>query len=118
MKDSGYLMSWKDREFLSWLHTRLTVIHGEDPNYDYMHKLRAIISATPEDKDTPYLFCEEFKESEEPANQVDRDIKAILMHVEAIRNNTSEIIMRQVASSNMTSELLREKNIWMEGDNE
>jgi len=42
-----------DREFLMWLHERLTGVHKESPIVDYMHKLRAIIKATPEDKLTP-----------------------------------------------------------------
>lgn len=33
----------KDREFLIWIHERLEHVHGEDPSFDYMHKLRAII---------------------------------------------------------------------------
>lgn len=41
-----------DREFLRWIHERL-VIHGDDPNLDFMHKLRSIITAIPEDRVTP-----------------------------------------------------------------
>lgn len=33
----------KDRDFLLWIHDRLTAVYGEDPLMDYMHKLRAII---------------------------------------------------------------------------
>lgn len=43
----------RDREFLMWLHARLTEIHGESPLVDYMHKLRAVIRATPADQYTP-----------------------------------------------------------------
>jgi len=43
----------KDREFLMWLHARLTGVHNEDPLIDYMHKLRAIIANTPKDLLTP-----------------------------------------------------------------
>ena len=42
-----------DRDFLIWLHARLTDVHGENPHMDYMHKLRAIIKATPADQLTP-----------------------------------------------------------------
>ena len=42
-----------DRDFLIWLHERLTNTHGENPLVDYMHKLRAIIKETPKDKITP-----------------------------------------------------------------
>jgi len=42
-----------DREFLIWIHARLTDVHGEDKLTDYMHKLRAIIKVTPEDRFTP-----------------------------------------------------------------
>jgi hypothetical protein len=43
----------KDKYFLLWLHERLLKVHGESPYVDYMHKLRAIIQATPEDQETP-----------------------------------------------------------------
>lgn len=43
----------KDQDFLVWLHERLEHVHGEHPQLDYMHKLRAIIKATPKDKVTP-----------------------------------------------------------------
>ncbi len=29
-------------EFLKWIHLRMVEIHGENPNYDYMHKLLKI----------------------------------------------------------------------------
>lgn len=45
----------KDREFLTWLHARLTNVHGESPTTDYMHKLRAIIKSTPADKVSPNM---------------------------------------------------------------
>ena len=44
-----------DRDFLMWLHARLEKVHGENAYYDYMHKLRAIIKATPIDKVTPNM---------------------------------------------------------------
>lgn len=43
----------KDRDFLMWLHERLEHVHGECPLVDYMHKLRAIIRATPAEQLTP-----------------------------------------------------------------
>lgn len=42
-----------DRAFLMWLHERLEHVHHESRYVDYMHKLRAIIEATPEGKYTP-----------------------------------------------------------------
>ena len=42
-----------DKEFLTWLHVRLTNVHGEKSITDYMHKLRAIIKSTDPDKVTP-----------------------------------------------------------------
>lgn len=42
-----------DREFLIWLHARLTDVHGEWQLVDYMHRLRAIIAATPSDRSSP-----------------------------------------------------------------
>lgn len=43
----------KDKEYLMWLHERLEHVHGESPIVDYMHKLRAIIKATPATQETP-----------------------------------------------------------------
>lgn len=40
----------KDKDFLIWLHERLTDVHGESTYADYMHKLRAIIRDTPDDR--------------------------------------------------------------------
>jgi hypothetical protein len=42
----------KDRDFLIWIHERLTQIYGENPQADFMHKLRAIILATPPEQET------------------------------------------------------------------
>lgn len=36
-----------DKQFLQWIHDRLRYEHGENIYMDYMHKLRAIIEATP-----------------------------------------------------------------------
>lgn len=36
-----------DREVLMFLHERLEHIYGENHLFDYMHRLRAIILATP-----------------------------------------------------------------------
>jgi acetylglutamate kinase len=42
-----------DQEFLIWIHQRLVLVHGEGPNVDYMHKLRAIIEQMDHTKTTP-----------------------------------------------------------------
>jgi len=42
----------KDKEFMIWIHERLVGIYGENPLYDYMHKLRAIIKDIPPEQDT------------------------------------------------------------------
>lgn len=42
-----------DKEFLQWIHDRLEFVHNEHHCVDYMHKIRAIIAATPEDQVTP-----------------------------------------------------------------
>jgi hypothetical protein len=34
-----------DKDFLQWILSRLEHVHGENPNYDYMQKLRAIINS-------------------------------------------------------------------------
>lgn len=38
-----------------FLHERLEHVHKENPEVDFMHKLRAIIEATTEDDETPNL---------------------------------------------------------------
>ena len=47
-----------DKEFLKWIHNRLTVVHHENENYDYMHKLRSIINATDQEKITPNIVSQ------------------------------------------------------------
>lgn len=39
-----------DREVLIFLHERLEHVYGESPLFDYMHRLRAIILATPKNE--------------------------------------------------------------------
>ena len=41
-----------DREFLAWIHERLEYVHHENPLIGHMHKLRAIVLATPKDQRT------------------------------------------------------------------
>lgn len=36
-----------DSEFLSWIYDRLVEVHGENPNVDYMRKLKSISSSVP-----------------------------------------------------------------------
>lgn len=43
----------EDKAFLVWLHQRLEHVHHEDPQVDYMGKLRSIIAATPFHVATP-----------------------------------------------------------------
>ena len=43
----------KDQTFLIWLHEHLEMVHGENSCFDYMHKLRALIKATPKEQYTP-----------------------------------------------------------------
>lgn len=45
----------KDREFLTWIHARLQDHHVENPHMDFMHKLRAIILATPKEQTSPQV---------------------------------------------------------------
>lgn len=45
----------KDREFLMWVHARLQE-KGDDPLLDFMHKIRAIIWATPAEQETPNVL--------------------------------------------------------------
>lgn len=54
----------KDREFLKWIHTRLELFNGDDPESDHMHKLMCIIYATPPDRETPIVGCDVFDKLE------------------------------------------------------
>ena len=45
----------KDRDFLIWIHERLEHVHGENPHYGFMHRLRCIIRATPDNQHTPNM---------------------------------------------------------------
>ena len=58
----------KDRDFLVWVHQRLVSIHGENPHSDFMYKLRAIIQATPADRETMNVV---------PTNNIDELLKLI-----------------------------------------
>jgi hypothetical protein len=42
----------KDRDFLIWLHNRLSNVHKEIETMDYMHKLRNIIKETDPERRT------------------------------------------------------------------
>ena len=42
-----------DKDFLKWLHERLVHQHKENPMYDYMHRLRAIINNIDSEKRSP-----------------------------------------------------------------
>ena len=44
-----------DREYLMWLHERLVNEYGVPECADYMHKLRAIIKATPREQRSPNM---------------------------------------------------------------
>lgn len=40
----------EDKTFLQWIHNRLTHLHGENPNVDYMRRLQKIVNATPNEQ--------------------------------------------------------------------
>jgi len=39
-----------DKEFLTWIYERLQFVYNENPLYDYMHRLEAVIEACPIDR--------------------------------------------------------------------
>lgn len=51
----------EDREFLIWIHARLEG-YGDDALCDFMHKLRAIIYATPRGQCTPNVAFNSLEE--------------------------------------------------------
>ena len=42
-----------DREFLEWIRNRLIDIHGENPNFDYMLRLKDVINNA--NNDAPHI---------------------------------------------------------------
>ena len=48
----------KDKDFLEWIYSRLKNVHGENPNVDYMHKLRAVCKSTDPGKETLTILNE------------------------------------------------------------
>ena len=40
----------KNSEHLQWIFNRLVEVHGENPNYDYMHRFREIINDVKENE--------------------------------------------------------------------
>ena len=61
----------KDREFLFWIHARLTDVHGEDPLVDYMHRLRAVALSTPRNQETPnILVCNSLEDARLISNRI------------------------------------------------
>lgn len=45
MKDTFYVAKQAgDAKFLRWLHDRLEFVHGENPDVDYMHRLRDFVA--------------------------------------------------------------------------
>jgi hypothetical protein len=71
----------KDKEFLQWLHERLSQVHKENVDVDYMYKLRAIIDSYPEDKVTPNACVNSLKYSQ----TIFWSINTVLAHEEEIR---------------------------------
>ena len=46
-----------DKEFLIWLHHRLTEVHGENEMFDYMNKFRSIIEQMDDDQHSLNNCC-------------------------------------------------------------
>ena len=53
-----------DKDFLLWLHDRLVYKHKENPEVDYMHKLRAIIKSIDPLQETPNISSTHMKEGD------------------------------------------------------
>ncbi len=45
-----------DKDFLSWVYDRLCNKHEENPNLDYMRKMKAIIDKMDDIENTPVTF--------------------------------------------------------------
>ena len=68
-----------DRNFLAWIHARMTNVHNESELADYMHRLRAIIKATPVDKLTP--SCDTKNSLEELFRGGGGNMKCTICHI-------------------------------------
>lgn len=53
-------MTKDDRTFLKWIHARLEKLHGENPNTDYMQKLKSL-TTDPEIQELRMLLRESNK---------------------------------------------------------
>lgn len=58
-----------DKDVLKWFYLRLIYQYKENPAYDYMRKLRAIIETTPDNQDTSWtattpeqLYADDWRE--------------------------------------------------------
>lgn len=49
----------KDKNFLQWIHNRLTQVHKENPRIDYMNKLQCIIDSYDANKTPPNVIKQE-----------------------------------------------------------
>lgn len=49
---AGDQFTMKDKEFLTWLHDRLVCVYHEDPNTDFVRKLKFVTDRIPKDQDT------------------------------------------------------------------
>jgi hypothetical protein len=52
VSDKEFMEDLTDKKFLQWIFDRLENVHGENPSYDYMYRLKAIIKDYPKDKNT------------------------------------------------------------------
>ena len=62
-----------DKEFLQWVWDRLNYQHGDNANFDYMHKLKAIIEEYDPEKVTPNIIKTDFNAESLAIESIQKD---------------------------------------------
>lgn len=80
---------YADRRHLQWIFDRLVNVHHENPNYDYMHRLKEVIDSYDANKDevwVPATAVDELKARiEQLTEDLDRQSVQLWAKDEAIR---------------------------------
>lgn len=67
----------KDKDFLIWLADRLEYVYEEDPNTDFVQKLRAIAVDTSYHKDTSPYLAQFFNKEKENMNNIKETLDSL-----------------------------------------
>jgi hypothetical protein len=104
IKLKGNDMSKENKEFLQWIHDRMRFVHGENENYDYMNKLRAVIAAMPDV--SPAIANKATEEGELPELP---KIRCLIVGVYGYLTNDMRAYARQAIAADRTSRQVANK---------